>query len=385
MALQTRGGVSRYTQSFVDTTNVSPLNRFHAEYQSTAYSLESSLSGQYGHTRGQIGLQLQRDNLTQTDFQRPSYSMGNSHRNEAGVYATVAHRIDLSPLKLLNSAAVDVAMRVDHAETHKDSTSLLDMTHGHAVAAYSPKIGVVFSKSGGLSYGIHANYGKSFRLPPINALFWQGDAYTRGNPGLRPERAEHSEVGAEVQLRRGVISARLSSTYFHQYIKDLIVWAQGQGGAWQPYNLAAARLTGHEDAISLSVWDRALVLRYTNTITTSRNRKPGHVTYDKDLTFTPHYIQKISINSDLDFAFGGYSVRHVGRRYALENNKKYYDAYTVVDINVGGRLSLSSQWRLELSYDLANALDEDYVLIAHYPMPGREWRLGLKIAFGAKN
>ena len=75
-------------------------------------------------------------------------------------------------------------------------------------------------------------------------------------------------------------------------------------------------------------------------------------------------------------------MRSVGRRYALENNQKFYDSYSVIDMNLGARLSLSRLWRVELSSDLRNASDEDYVLVAHYPMPGREWHIGLRLEFG---
>ena len=380
-SLETRGSVSRYVQTFVDTTNSSPLNRFNTKYVSDAYSLESGLYGDVGSTRGQVGLQIQRDNFDQSDFIRPTYSMGPSQRDIVGAYATVSQQMDIAATGLFQTASVDIAFRADQAETHKDSTSLLDITHAHSISSYSPKVGIALSRQGKLSYSLHANYGKSFRLPPLNALFWQGDTYTRGNPGLRPERSEHAEVGGEVNLTRGPISARISSTYFHRYVNDLIVWAQGQGGAWQPYNLAAALLYGHEDAMSLSLWRRAIVLQYTNTIVSSHNRVPGHVTYDKELTFTPHYVQNVAVKFDVDYLFGGCSVRNVGRRYALENNQKYYDAYSVIDVDLGTRVNVGRLWRLEITSGVNNLFDRDYVLIAHYPMPGREWRLGVKIEF----
>ena len=382
LALETAGGLSRYRQSFLDSENPSPLNRFNSEYKTDRVSLESNLIGEFDFVRLQLGAQFDRDAFNHVDRMRPTYSMGQTRRTSAGAYVTLARGFDISWSRVFDLVSLDAAGRLDHAHTAKDSTSFLDITRSSDATQYSPKVGFALSRSGTVSYVIQTSYGKSFRSPPINALFWQGDAYTRGNPGLRPERSEHSEAGAEVAITRGMLSLRISSTYFHRYVSDLIVWAQGQGGAWQPYNLAAARLTGHEDAITLGAFNRALELRYTNTVTTGRNRVPGHVSHDKELTFTPHYIQNLAARLDIRFVFADLGVRSVGRRYALVSNQKYFDAYSVIDAGIGGRVSLSRLWRVEATYDVGNVSNEDYVLIAHYPMPGREWTFGLKVEFG---
>jgi len=82
------------------------------------------------------------------------------------------------------------------------------------------------------------------------------------------------------------------------------------------------------------------------------------------------------------YLYVAYNIRLVDKRYSLANNEKYYDAYRLDDLTLGARLNLNHLWRCSLEYRINNLHDEDYVLITHYPMPGREWEVGFKISYG---
>lgn len=377
-------GLSRFEQRFRDTHETTNVKlRFDDTYINDLIDFRSTVRCKLWRcSETRLGVQLQHERLDHEDALRQAGGMGRTTRDSRALFLSAEQRLPLILPIPCEQLTITAAARYDKATTAKDSTSLLDMAKSHEAELWSPKVGVTLSHTGWLSYSVWADYGKSFRLPAINALFWQSSSLARGNPGLRPERAEHSEAGIDVATGASWGSLRAGVTYFHQYISDLIVWTQGQGGAWRPVNLAAALLCGHEDYVSVELLGRLVELEYQNTITISRNRARGHSTYGKELVFTPHYVQTIAARMTYRCLYGGYSVRHVGHRHASADNQNPYPSYRVDDIVVGVRFDVSRRWHTGFEYRLYNANNEDYVLIAQYPVPRSEWGVGVTISYG---
>jgi outer membrane cobalamin receptor len=79
-----------------------------------------------------------------------------------------------------------------------------------------------------------------------------------------------------------------------------------------------------------------------------------------------------------------YSIRFVDKAYTNQANTRYYDSYRLDDFHIGLNLNISKHWRVSSSLKIDNVRDVDYVLMTHYPMPGRQWSFFTKIAFGLK-
>jgi outer membrane cobalamin receptor len=372
-------GFSRFNQHFVDRES---YVRFDSRYTNDVFTIRHAQRHLVlpGNRLG-FGAEFRRDILRHSDAVRPQFSMGKTVRDDIGLFLTDEHRFDLSPLLIADDLSFDAALRYDHAATYKDSTSWEDTVTTNSLEYVSPKIGMALTKGDRLSYTLRANYGRSLRLPSINALFWKGDTRAKGNPGLRPEKAEHSEAGFEVSADFHSVSISGGMTYFHTYIRDLVVWTPS-AGVWRPVNLERSRITGHEDFIEITFLDRAVALSYRNTITTAVNRSPDHTLHNRKLVFSPHYITSITTRVNYKFFSASYSARLVDSAYTLPANTKYYAGYRVDDLRLGLHLVVADVWRLAVDYKLYNVWDESYVLMADYPMTGREWNLGLRISYG---
>jgi len=382
-------GFSRFEQYFWDLANGSAANRFESRHTDDIFTIQfANVSHPWKSNETRFGLQVSRDILYHTDYLRPQLSMGKAVRDDYAAFIISKQRTGLPTLAFFNNASVDFALRFDKANTDKDSTSWQDPGKSHSVEQWSPKVGATLSKGEKVSLILRANYGKSYRLPSINALFWKGDVRSRGNPNLKPERAEHSEGGIELAGSIGVLTFSGSMTYFHSYVSDLVVWQAGYGGVWSPVNLESALITGHEEYVALAFFDEAIEIQYQNTITTAQNKVPGHNSYNKKLTFTPHYITGVTAWLKHRFwqclFYASYAVRMVDRRYALPSNTKWYDAYRIDDLGLGLKVGLSKWWRLALDFKVYNLNDEDYVLLTHYPMPGSEWDIGVRLSYGVE-
>ena len=375
-------GFSHFEQNFHDRESYPAPLQFDSRFDNDIITVKHT--GRHHFLQGQTirtGLEYRRDNFDHEDALYAFNSMGKSHRDNAAAFASINHGFDLSRWKLAETIAFDAALRYDWTETRKDSTSWQDTVTTNSVSSWSPKIGLALSGGKQLAYVIRASYGKSLRIPSINALFWQGDARSGGNPGLRPEKSEHSEAGLELSTEIGPVTLSGGMTYFHSFLTDLIVWTTSMN-VWRPENLQKAQITGHEDFLKLSACDGIFSLLYQNTITTAKNKDTAHTVSNRDLVFTPHYLTSLTARFDLKYISGSYAIRWCDRAYTNEANTSYYDAYRVDDLSIAAHYAVTPTVRLTADMTINNIRDVDYVLITHYPMPGREWRFGIGITYG---
>lgn len=369
-------GGTRLRQHFNNRQDRVAAERYETRY--TNDMLDMQVTGRTSFfTRNELtaGGDLRRDILYHDDLYRPQASMGRTVRDNVGLYLQDKQSIDLTALPLADNAALDAAVRWDHVRTTNSSADSTTDGAGH----WSQKAGLAVTMKGTPRFVLRGGYGTSYRLPEINALFWKGDVRAAGNPNLRPERAEHSDAGIEMNLDHPVKVAA-GITYFHSYVRDLIVWQPAYQGVWTPANLDAARLTGHEEYIRVGLFDDKVQFDYQNTITTAKNRKPGSSSYDKDLTYRPHYVTDLETIVTLWKLRGSYRVRLVDIRYNREANTRWYDAYRVDDASVGFKTTVSGL-TFQASYAIDNLNGTDYVLIGHYPMPRRQWGIACSLTY----
>jgi outer membrane receptor protein involved in Fe transport len=381
-------GYSRFEQYFWDraTETTSP---FETRFIDDQFSLRPALKLEpWRNAAAQLGAEYRLDRLDHRDEIQPRQASGVTNRTTHSAFLTVNQAADLSVLPLLQKGSLDGALRYDNTITApKDTLPTYPWEPARTkrrVEKWSPHMGVALAWEGWASLVLRGNYGKSFRLPSINALFWKGDARARGNPDLRPELSEHAEGGFELGKRFGTIKLDAGVTWHRARVTDLVVWVHsGPQGVYKPINLGSALITGHEDFIRLRAFDGHIEVCYGNSINHGLNKVPGHNSYDKQLAAVPRYVTRGSIRFDWGWGYAAYEARWVDRRPALESNNKWYPGYRFDVVSAGISIDLSRRWKLHLDGALNNAFDEDYVLLSQHPMPGRESRLGLRLEYDA--
>lgn len=369
-------GASRFEQYFNNVDDPYSAYRYEDRYINDL--AQAGVRSRYRPVDGNeiiAGLEFQRDIVHHDNLYRPAFSMGRTIRDNTGLYMGDTHEFDLSGIPFWQKAAVDASLRWDNVDTRNNDTSAV-VSH---IGYWSQKAGVSLTHGGRLRIVTRASYGRSFRLPSINALFWKGDIRSAANPHLRPERAEHSDAGIETVFD-GAVKVSAGITYFHTYMRDLIVWQPAYGQVWTPVNLDAALITGHEDFITARIFDDRLRVSYRNTITVARNRGPDENARDKYLTYRPHYVTSVEVAGRYRIFRGSYGVRMVDVRYSTDANTKWYDAYRVDNAALGVEFSVSSA-TLKAGYRVENLNGEEYELIGGYPMPGREWGVDVSLTY----
>jgi len=197
------------------------------------------------------------------------------------------------------------------------------------------------------STAIKFNYGKHFRAPTPNDLFWPADPYTKGNPDLQPETGWHFDAGVEQELFDNKVF--LSLTYFNWDLKDKIQWAPDSNWVWTPQNVDKAKASGVEVGTKFGpFYNVTLALDYTYTDAEEENQ---YVT--RRATYTPEHLFRGNLTYWAPFGLTATAtVRYVGDRYFYGTDKTTTDPVSTLDPYVTMDLRLEQRffenWLLSL-------------------------------------
>ena len=301
--------------------------------------------------------------LAGAEFARASLTSSDTYdalRMQQSAYLTTQHELTL-PWTVPFDLVLYPAIRYDrYSDTGGD---------------VSPMLGVNIGLLRAPSVRLRASYGKSFRAPVLNDLYW----IEGGNPALRPERALAFDCGVRGDFEiAGPCRAEVS--YFSVRSTDRIVWLPVSGTFWSPRNIASVRSRGWEAEAEWTGLGGALHLTLNATwtdVTKTSADFPGDPAQGKRLIYEPPE----TFNAVIDAGAGPVRVffRHswISYRYTTEINDRFLPSYALVSAAV--RCSLTdAPLRAALKAEVSNLLNESYQVIALYPMPLREFRLTLE-------
>jgi vitamin B12 transporter len=223
----------------------------------------------------------------------------------------------------------------------------------------------------GMSYGYqlsealraHVAYGTAFRAPSIVDLYrpdWGG------NPNLKPEEAKNAEAG--LTWEKG---AHLASViYYHNRIKDLIVWQPTPLPFGQNENVGKALLEG----VTLN-WQGtfgAWRLNAGHDWLNAQNK--SHDAVHKQLARRARNKATASLTHTWDKLETALEAVAVGKRYDASNNRETLGGYTLV--NLAASYALTPE--LHLEGRLNNLFDKKYETARYYNTEGFSAFLGLR-------
>ena len=200
------------------------------------------------------------------------------------------------------------------------------------------------------------SWGTAFKAPSFNDLFWPGS----GNPALKPEESESWEAG----LRYSQGSLYWDAAIHYSEVDNLIAWAPGDGGMWQPANIANARIRGAEleTGVHHGPWKIALAASLVDAI----DRDNG-----TELPRRPRETLRLDLDRQLKaFSLGG-SVIAQGRSYDNAANSTQMSGHGL--LNLRAAWQATPEWTVRANVD--NSLDKDYQTTANYNQPGRAFYL----------
>lgn len=288
-----------------------------------------------------------------------------TNRSQVGLFVSTDHVIEL-PNSWIYQVNIYPSIRYDHFSDFSGSVN--------------PKLGInlgLWQKAG---VRLKASYGKSFRAPTFDDLYWKSG----GNPSLKPERSISFDAGMVIApLLAGAPEIEIS--YFDIRTDDRIVWTPDKNGLWSPKNLQDVRSAGIELIGAWRLFDGRLVFRgsYSNFDTRKvSSNSVGDQTVNKQLPYIPNEIAGLSCTA----AAGRFrlSIHHTftGFRFVTETNDPRYvlTSYTKTDANFSMRI-VDEPFSADLRLETMNVFNSNYELFPNYPMPLRSYALKLLVDY----
>lgn len=214
---------------------------------------------------------------------------------------------------------------------------------------------------------INVGWGKAFHAPSMNDLYYPADAFSAGNPNLKPERSQSHELGVSGNL--GWLSWSLQG--FSTRISDLIDWIPDASFFYSPSNVSKARIQGAELMLGGKWHKLNAALNYTAQ--DPRSREAGS-NYDHLLARRSRQSGRIDLGYDFGTAQIGSTINVSGRRYDDLANTQSMGGYTTVDFNAG--VDLHKDFALQVK--LVNFFDRQYETAHYYNQAGRSAHVTLR-------
>ena len=224
---------------------------------------------------------------------------------------------------------------------------------------------------------------KAFRMPTFNDLY-----YTEvGNKDLEPEYTWQYSIGSEYKKNfEHAIFKTFSikgDAYYNKVTNKIVAYPAGQQFRWTMLNLGLVEIWGvelsAESVMKFGNVDGALRLNYTY-------QKACDFT-DCDDSYYGDQIPYIPLHSgsvagrlswrgwDLNYSF-----IYTGERYNAQENipQNYEQPWYTHDASLVWNLPLKSV-KCRVGIEVNNIFDQDYEVILNYPMPGRNYKVTLKV------
>ncbi len=272
-------------------------------------------------------------------------------------------------------------MRYDWYDVEVNEPAGRDDSETH----FTPSIGLAWMATPALK--LRAQYAEAFMMPSADQLaadYTAWGSHTVGNPDLSPETSTTTELGIDYNRN----SASGSLTWFYTDFEDKIVTRQLADGSTSWINQGDATISGVElelgyDVAALLNWSWE-VRPYLNMTILSRFEDNST---DTDLLYVSgtNYAAGLVV-ADGDGFFCRFNAAYTSSQLVEDWQSDAFPT-PVIDLDSSVVADLTASWRLyandslgavTLRGELRNLLDEDYAYVKGYPMPGRNFYLGLR-------
>lgn len=246
----------------------------------------------------------------------------------------------------------------------------------------SPSLGFNYTVRDDVLYA-RAEVKRDFTIPTFNELYWA----VGGNPNLKAEASQTAEAGFTYRLYPGShMSLEISPTLYNSSQHNGIRWIPQSNGISTPVNILDLHMTGLEFTTMLKFhWVQwRIIVRNTFNRThavVTKDRQNNQDIIGKQIRYVPEWTSK----TGLYLRNGPFLLyadnQWVGARYTTSDHSSPIDplkAYSVWDIGASAHLT-AGPLDISLNGACRNVFNNNYQVIAWYPMPGRNYTTELTI------
>lgn len=239
-------------------------------------------------------------------------------------------------------------------------------------------------------FSIRAFYKNIFRMPTFNDLYYTDI----GNISLQPEYTHQYNLGFVYgKTRTGSVLNEWkiqSDFYFNQVTNKIVAVPKGSGMyRWMMMNIGDVEIRGMDLVSDLAfTFPREILLNIRATytyqqardFTKRKNPELQKITYGGQIPYIPWHSG--SLISSLQYKSWrlNYSFIYVGERYQNSANipENYEQPWYTSDMSASKSIQLN-RYRIKISAELNNVLNQDYEVVLNYPMPKRNYKIILSV------
>ena len=311
------------------------------------HSLQASLNGEYSHNRYRY-----------RDLINPSLGKIDYVRNQFAFSLKLNQQKEFAWLIVNNG----LAGRYDYIESEDEFSGRLEFSVRNWGTKY-------------LETG--ATIGNSFALPTPYDLYWKGDSQTLGNPNLKSEKA----TGYQIWLKGNIPNATLKATFHQNKIRNLIQWRQVQmyGPVWKPMNI------GKTIVQNLELEGNCQPLKQLELTASAVFTKAKDTTYYSfadapKLMYRPEVLYSFAVDFQPGIFHFWTKYSYTGKQWTTPDNLiDPISAYALVDCGISF-LWQKSNWQITPALTIKNLGNENYMVHAYVPEPGRTFYATLQLS-----
>ena len=238
-------------------------------------------------------------------------------------------------------------------------------------------------------FRLRASAKEIFRMPTVTEMYY----YHIGSQDLRPETTRQVNVGATWQSPRSLSDAgvdiRASVDLYINNVSQKIVAIPFNMFVWRFMNLEKVNGKGL-DVLGNAVWHvhpRHSLLMSANYSLQSIDNCPRNKDFSRlQIAYTPLHSGSgsmawenpwVNISSTLTFASETWTTNEHNRGTRIDGYMEWgATLYRTLRLcRQKGRMTHSGCLNVALA--VQNLLDKHYCIVAHYPMPGRNWKISI--------
>jgi outer membrane cobalamin receptor len=287
---------------------------------------------------------------------------------------------------LLTSAATALhfsTFRVQASVLHTYVHDVTRIASGAAgdKSAFTPTLAASYQPLENLHF--RAFYKRIFRLPTFNDLY-----YTFiGNKSLQPEYTTQYNIGATYSYLPGGALLRQLDVQFDAYYNEvedkIVAMPTDNQFRWTMLNLGYVEIRGVDAA--LHGWWQAAGVQFDTRLSYTYQRaqdftNPGSEWYGGQIPYIPWHSGSAVVGGTYGGWHVNYSFIYTGERYESTANipENYAQPWYTHDLAVTRTFRLGgTQWHL--TAEVNNLLNQAYEVVQCYPMPGRNYKLIVKV------
>lgn len=240
-------------------------------------------------------------------------------------------------------------------------------------AAASPSAGLLLSYLDGI-VSVRGNWSYNFRAPSFNEMYY----LNYGSSDLKPERSHSVNLGFKIFPFDNI---SFEAVGFVINTNDQILSVPTSPASWRAENVENVMTRGLEISAAAKFFDDILSFRLSYTRQMATDESKTSMTYKKQLVYVPQELMSSGISAHISDFLIGLNLDYSGFRFSLPDNSynSMLPSYFISDAFIIYKPNFADG--LEIRAEISNIFDENAASIRNYPLPGRQFIMGLKFNF----